>query len=253
MKSRLFCFLVLCLFWASPSLGLTGKEIAWKVFLRPVGKDSQSSCRMLLINKEEKKRERRLTIYSMEDDKARYNFVRFLAPKDIAGTGFLIISYHDGREEQFLYLPALKRTRRVAGSFRFHRFVNSDFIYEDFERHHPDKYFYKLLGEEEYAGQTCYVVKSWPKNKKMSAYSYWVEWITKEFLIIRIDYYDRKGRLWKRFKANKWQRIQGYLTLLDFQMEDLLKKHRTQVLVDTIVYDQGLDPQIFTRRNLERW
>ena len=250
---KLWAFWSLLLLLVSPAWGLTGEEIAWKVFRRPAGKDAVSSARMLLINARGHQRERRLKSYFLEDEKARHHLIRFLAPKEIAGTALLSLSYHDGREEQFLYLPALRRTRRIAGSFRFHRFVNSDFLYEDLERHHPAKYHHTLLREEDYAGQRCYVLKVWPKEGTKSAYSFWIEWVTQDFLVIRTDYYDRKGRLWKRFTANRWQRLQGYLTLLDFQMEDLRQEHRTRILVDEVVYDQGLDPQIFTPRHLERW
>jgi hypothetical protein len=251
MKKWLLFLLVL---WPGFSWALTAEEIAWKVYHRPVGKDSSAMAQMILINAKGQRRIRKMKILTREDQKARYTFIRFLSPADIAGTGFLAIAYHDGREEQFLYLPALKRTRRVAGSFRFHRFVNSDFFYEDLERHHPEKYHHELLGEEKYLGSPCFKLRSSPKKKKESAYGYWIQWITTDgFLPVRIDYYDRKSRLWKRFEALKWQKLQGYWTILRSRMIDFKKNHRTELVLQEIVYDQGLDPKIFTRRSLERW
>ncbi len=233
---------------------LTGEEIAWKVYNRPVGKDSQAEAQMILLDPKGRQKKREMKIFTLEDKKARYTLIRFLSPKDIAGTAFLAIAYHQGKEEQFLYLPALKRTRRIAGSFRFHRFVNSDFFYEDMERHYPPKYHHKLLGEEVFQKTSCWVVKSWPKKKKDSIYSYWIQWITKEgYLPVRVDYYDRKGKLWKRFSSSRWEKIQGYWTILDSQMEDLKKGHKTVLKIKKIIYDQGLEPKLFTRRSLERW
>ncbi len=244
----------LSLLFATEVLALTGEEIAWKVYHRPVGKDSQAQALMILKDPKGKEKKRKMKIFTREDEKARYTLIRFLSPKDIAGTAFLSVAYHDGEEEQFLYLPALKRTRRIAGSFRFHRFVNSDFFYEDLERHYPPKYHHELLGEEKVQESPCFVVKSWPKKKKDSAYGYWIQWITKEgFLPIKIEYYDRKGKLWKRFSSNRWEKIQGYWTILESQMEDLKKKHKTVLKIEKIIYDQGLDPRLFTKRSLERW
>ncbi len=241
-------------FGVGHALALSAEEIAWKVYHRPQGKDSQAESEMILVSPKGKKKVRQQRVFTREDQKARYTLIRFLAPKDIAGTAFLSIAYHNGKEEQFLYLPALKRVRRISGSFRFHRFVNSDFIYEDLERHYPPKYHHELLREEEFQGTPCFVLKSWPKKKKDSIYSYWIQWITKDgFLPVRVDYYDRKGRLWKRFSADKWERIQGYWTILSSQMEDLRKGHKTILKIQKIIYDQGLGAELFTRRSLERW
>ncbi len=253
MKVKWLVFWVLVVV-SSQALALTPEEIAWKVYHRPQGRDSRAESLMILINKKGKQKTRQLKIFTREDEKARYTLIRFLSPKDIAGTGFLSIAYHNGKEEQFLYLPALKRVRRISGSFRFHRFVNSDFIYEDLERHYPPKYHHQLLREEKIGTTPCYVLKSWPKKKKDSIYGYWVQWITKDgFLPVRVDYYDRKGRLWKRFEAEDWQKIQGYWTILTSSMKDLKKGHQTVLKIEKIIYDQGLKAKLFTRRSLEHW
>ncbi len=253
LKIVFWACLVFFFSW-SPGFCLSGEEIAWKVYHRPVGKDSQAEARMILIDPRGHQKERKMKIFTREDEKARYTLIRFLYPKDIAGTAFLSIAHHKGKEEQFLYLPALKRTRRIAGSFRFHRFVNSDFFYEDLERHYPPKYHHQLLKEETFRGEPCWVLKSWPQKKKDSIYGYWIQWITKAgFLPVRVDYYDRKGRLWKRFSSSRWEKIDGYWTILESTMEDLKKNHKTVLKIDKIIYDQGLNPGLFTRRSLERW
>ncbi|OAG27865.1 hypothetical protein TH606_04855 [Thermodesulfatator autotrophicus] len=251
---KIIIFLVLSIIIATKALALTGEDIAWKVYNRPQGKDSQAESIMILKKARGKEKVREMRIFTREDKKARYTLMRFLSPKDIAGTAFLSISYHNGKEKQFLYLPALKRTRRIAGSFKFHRFVNSEFLYEDLDRRYPPKYHHELLKEEIYNGTPCYVVKTKPKKKKYSSYGYWIQWVTKDgFLPIRIDIYDRKGKLFKRFTAQKWEKIQGYWTIFESKMENLKKKRETIIKIEKIVYDQGLAPEIFTKRRLERW
>ncbi len=255
MGRLLFVFLFILSFLASQALAITAEEVARLAFERSEGSDSAADAQMILINAKGEKKVRRLKIYTRDDGHYRYIFIRFLSPKDIAGTGFLSkADLKTGKEEQFLYLPALKRTRRVAGSFRFHRFVNSDFTYEDLERHHPNRYHHELLGEEEVNGTPCYVLKSWPKKKKDSAYSYWVRWITKDgFLPIKEDFYDKKGQLWKKFEAAKWGKVQGYWAILHWKCTDLKKNHTSHLIIENLRFDVGLDPKMFTRRYLERW
>ncbi len=250
--------LLICVWFLSFSSALgkemSAEEIAWAVYNRPVGKDSESYVRMLLIDAKGRQKERRMYVAVLDTKKVRKTFIRFLSPKDIAGTGFLALAYTNGKEEQFLYLPALRRTRRIAGSFRFHRFVNSDFTYEDLERHHPQKYLYQLLGEEIYKGSPCYLLKTWPKKRKDSAYGWWIQWITKDsFLPVKVEYYDHQGRICKRFLAFEWKKIQGYWTVMRSEMADLKKNHKTVLIVEQIRYDLGLDKKIFTRRNLAHW
>ncbi|NPB09339.1 MAG: outer membrane lipoprotein-sorting protein [Thermodesulfobacteria bacterium] len=254
--TKLLASLILVLFlWPCYASAITAEEVARLTFERSEGSDSAAEAQMILINSKGEKRVRRLRIYTRDDGKFRYTLIRFLAPKDIAGTGFLSkANLKTGEEEQFLYLPALKRTRRIAGSFRFHRFVNSDFTYEDLERHHPSRYHHELLGEEEVDGTLCYVLKSWPKKKKDSAYSYWIRWITKDgFLPIKEDFYDKKGRLWKKFEAVKWGKVDGYWAILHWKCTDLKKNHSSHLIIEDLHFDVGLDPKMFTRRYLERW
>ncbi len=242
----------LLLIYGASSWALTAKEIAWAVYNRPVGNDSESYTQMVLVDRHGHKKVRRMYVAVLDQKKVRKTLMRFLSPKDIEGTSFLSISYTRGKEEQFLYLPALRRVRRIAGSFRFHRFVNSDFTYEDLERHHPRKYQYQLLKEDEYAGTPCYVIKTWPKKKKDSAYKYWIQWITKEgFLPVKVDYYDRRGHLCKRFEALKWEKVQGYWTILESKMTDLRREHYTLLIVEKIRYNVGLKSKMFTRRHLK--
>ncbi len=257
MKYKAIFLLISLILWSSwatsiTSWALTAQDIAWAVYNRPVGKDSESHTKMILVDRKGHQKERLMYVATLNRKKARKTFMRFLSPKDIKGTSFLSIAYKNGKEEQFLYLPALRRVRRIAGSFRFHRFVNSDFTYEDLERHHPKKYRYQLLGEEIYAHTPCYVLKVWPKKKKISAYKYWIQWITKDgFLPIKVDYYDRRGHLCKRFEALKWEKIQGYWTVLKSKMSDLKRKHHTLLIVEDICYNVGLKPRMFTRRHLK--
>ncbi|MBW1717847.1 MAG: outer membrane lipoprotein-sorting protein [Deltaproteobacteria bacterium] len=113
---------------------LSGKALAQRVYDRENGDDSLARATMELISKGGRKRVRQFTIYTKDDGPLQKTLIRFHSPADIEGTGFLSIEKEGGNTEQFLYLPALRRTRRVVSSQKARRFVNTDFTYEDMER-----------------------------------------------------------------------------------------------------------------------
>ncbi|WP_456433735.1 outer membrane lipoprotein-sorting protein [Thermosulfuriphilus sp.] len=252
-------FLLAALLWiipTGPSWSLepkNGYELAKFVYERDVGKDSRAQAIMKLIDRRGKERIREMYIATRDEGDCLKTLIVFVSPKDIAGTSFLSISQDNGREEQFLYLPALRRSRRIAGSFRFQRFVGSDFTYEDMERHHPDKYEHQLLGEENYLGTECWLLESRPKKAKDSQYSRFTQWITKDgFLPVKAEYYDKKGRLRKVYQAKHFKKIQGIWTVMVGEMKDLKKGHQTTIEVKEIAYNQGLRKDLFTVRSLEK-
>ena len=252
----LICFLGLSfLLLPSPARAKepkNGYELAKFVYDRNVGEDSEAWATMSLVDRRGKERKRQMYIATRDEGKILKTLIVFLSPKDIAGTGFLSLAKDNGQEEQFLYLPALRRSRRIAGSFRFQRFVGSDFTYEDMERHHPDRYEHQILGKDIYLKASCWILESRPKKKKDSKYSRFVQWITQEgFLPVRVEYYDKKGRLWKVYEALSFEEIQGIWTVLKAEMKDLKKDHRTLIEVEKIRYNVGLKSNLFSVRSLE--
>jgi len=118
-------------------------------------------------------------------------------PKDVKGTAFLTFTHKVGDDDQWLYLPALKRVKRISSSNKTGSFMGSEFSYEDFGSQEIEKYTYKFTKEEpcpgdEFKTLTCFVVESYPVDKK-SGYTKRIAWIdTKEYRSIKIDFYDRK-------------------------------------------------------------
>ena len=126
------------------SAEISGKELAQKVFDRNRGQSSVSKAQMILVDKNENKRKRHFTSKRVLADGLERQLIRFTSPADIEGTGFLTIEKQGYETEQFLFLPALRRSRRIVTSQKSHRFVNSDFTYEDMERHPVDDYVYAI-------------------------------------------------------------------------------------------------------------
>jgi hypothetical protein len=179
---------------------------------------------------------------------------RFTSPADIEGTGFLAIETAVGETDQFLYLPALRRTRRIVSSQKSSSFVNSDFTYEDLERRDVDDAEHVITGEDKIGKVACYVMESRPKKGTDSQYAMWRSKVAKGIYIpLYTEYYNKREKLFKTYKVTRLKKIQGIWTLNEVIMEDLRKKHKTILKINKVIYNQGLDDGIFTRKYLESW
>ena len=196
------------------------------------------------------KRERMLKIILKDYEDLVKIYIVFLSPADIKGTAFLTWENRDKDDTQYLYLPELGRARRIVSSQKKLKFVNTDYTYEDMQRRRPEKDNHALIGEEPCGERMCYVVESIPKDK--SQYSKRVTWVEKEsFVVVRVDFYDKKGRKSKEFFVDKLEKIGGIWTAAKTTMRDLKRNHTTIMDVIEVKYDQGVLDSVFTLRNLE--
>jgi Protein of unknown function (DUF1329). len=233
---------------------ISGTELAQRVYDRETGDDSVSQLIMELIGKSGRKRVRELTTYRKDYGSLRKQLIRFGSPADIEGTGLLSLEKEGADTEQFLYLPALRRTRRIVSSQKDHRFVNTDFTFEDMERRPVEDSDHRIAGQERVDGTDCRVLESRPGKEAGSQYSMIKSWVAEKIDIpLLARYYDRKGKLIKEYHVVKLENIQGIWTETEVVMDDLIKKHKTIMRIRKIVYNTNLQDNIFTRQNLENW
>ena len=233
---------------------LTGQELAQQVFDRENGDDVNAQMKMILVNKRGKERIREFTFYSKDYGDRIKQFNRFTSPADIKGTGFLSVEKDVGETEQFLYLPSLRRTRRIVSSQKSRSYVNSDFSYEDMERRPVEDFEHVISGEETIGNINCTILESKPKEGVESQYGRIKNRIDPKSLIsLYIEYFDKRGKLIKKYRVVKLKKVQNIWTEMEAVMENLERKHKTVLKIDKIVYNTGLDDRIFTRQYLESW
>ncbi|SDB58314.1 Protein of unknown function [Desulfonatronum thiosulfatophilum] len=232
----------------------SGRELAQRVHDRDVGQDSQSRVVMELISPGSQRRVREMTMLTKEDGPIRKSFIRFTAPADIRGTGFLSIEDGRGSTEQFIFLPALNRTRRIAASQKGRSFVNTDFTYEDMERRPVDESEHQLAGSEDLEGVAVWILESRPKPDSDSLYGLLRIWVAQELDVpLKIDYFDKQDQHIKQYRVLRLEDIQGIWTETEVVMEDLTSGHSTILATKEIEYNLGLADSLFTQQNLERW
>ncbi len=216
--------------------------------------NSTASMSMILRNKrgEESTREVRIKVIEVENDGDRTIFV-FDRPRDVKGTAFLVHAHKDEADDQWLYLPALKRVKRISSSNRSGSFMGSEFSYEDLGSTEVEKYTYRHLGDEPCGDLTCDVIERFPTEKD-SGYSRQVMWIDKDNLrTVRVEYYDRKGSHLKTMVVDDYN-----LYLDRFWRAGLMSmtNHLTGKSTELIWTDQAfrtdLDLKDFTQTALKR-
>lgn len=233
---------------------ITGTQLAQEVFDRDRGENALSSAQMVLVNKSGRKRIRYFTTKRIKENNLENQLTRFTAPADINGTGFLSFEKPGWETEQFLYLPALKRTRRIVSSQKSQRFVNSDFTYEDMERHPVLNYTYSITGLSKVGNLDCFILESRPKQDIKSQYSLTVSVISKDgFVPVHIKFYDKKNTHIKTYKVLKLERIQGIWTEMTASMEDHKKKHKTYIKLESIKYNTDIKNDDISRKSLENY
>jgi hypothetical protein len=173
--------------------------------------DYTALLRMVLKNRhgQESLRLIRIRVLEGEDDGDQTLFI-FDTPKDVKGTAFLTHAHTTGDDDQWLYLPALKRVKRITSRNKSGSFMGSEFSYEDIASQEVEKYTYRWLRDEIYDGRECYVCERYPVDRQYSGYSRQVTWMDKqEYRPLRVEYYDRKNALLKTLT------ITGYRQYLD--------------------------------------
>ena len=121
----------------------------------------------------------------------------FDQPKDVKGTALLTFTHRTEDDDQWLYLPALKRVKRISSSNKSGPFMGSEFAYEDITSEEVEKYTYKYIRDEKYNDMNCFVIERYPVDKR-SGYSKQIVWIDqKNYNPLKTQYFDRKGQLLK--------------------------------------------------------
>lgn len=255
MPRLLFFFLLI--FLKAPAVqGQTpaerGQALARQIEDRDSGRDGRVAFKMRLFDRQDRVRERALTVLSKKYPSGDKSLTRFTQPADIAGTGFLVWE-HTGNEaaERFLFLPSLARVRRIAGSEAQESFVGSDFTYEDIGGREFDDYTYTLVNDTA-ANGTAYTLESRAKNPN-ARFPRVVSTVRKDnFVVVHAQIFNKRDELAKEFEASKVEKVGKYWTVMAMTMKDLGQKTRTEMVVDKAEYDIGLSDDAFTRRELEK-
>ena len=233
-----------------------GLSIVQEADMRDQGfKDITANMLMILKNKhgQESNREMRIKTLEVEADGDKNLFV-FDNPRDVKGAAFLSFTHKIDNDEQWIYLPALKRVKRISSQNKSGSFMGSEFSYEDMSNPEVEKYTYKWIRDEVYDGLDSYVVESYPVDKENSGYARMLRWIDKsEYSLLKVEFYDRKN------SHLKTMTISGYAKYADkhWRADELnMVNHQngksTQIIFSNYIFMSDLNDSDFTTNSLSR-
>ncbi len=233
---------------------LTGRQIVDKAYNLPSGDDKTSTLTMTLINKQGKQRVRKIKQFSKDFGDVEKSIMFFQSPADVKNTSFMNWSYDDENkdDDQWIYLPTLKKTKRISSDSKSDYFMGSDFTYDDLGDRKLDADTHKLLRTETVNGHACYVVESVSKDEDYM-YSKTITWIRKDnFVGVKKEFYDEDEELLKILTIKKVQKISGFWIITNSEMKNIQKNHKTTMVLTNVKINTGVPASKFTERMMMR-
>lgn len=233
----------------------TGIEIAQRAEQVEGGFGDQSaSLTMSLRNRNGDESTRRMRNLTLEvDGDGDKTLVIFDEPNDVKGTAFLNHTHKEGPDDQWLYLPALRRVKRIASDNKSGPFMGSEFAYEDISSQEVEKYTYEFVSAEEVEGTPMYVIERIPVDPK-SGYTKQVVWYDQaETLLQRVDFYDRKSELLKTLTYHDYTLHEGeYWRAARMEMTNHQTGKSTTLAFTEYAFKTGLTDRDFVESALRR-
>lgn len=248
--------LLLPYFATAESPEAKGLAIAREAEMRNEGfHDFTADMHMVLKNRNGQESVRTIRIRTLEvagdGDKSLSIFDE---PGDVKGTAFLTHSHKRGDDDQWLYLPALKRVKRISARNKSGSFMGSEFSYEDIASQEVEKYTYKWLRDEMYDGRQCFVSEQYPVDRENSGYIRQVIWLDKaKYRPLKIEYYDRKNTLLKTLTVKHYQQYLGKFWRADeMHMLNHQSGKSTTLYWTRYQFRTGLTDDDFNKNSLKR-
>ncbi len=232
-----------------------GLEIATEAEKRNTGWGDQSSTNiMTLRNRHGDESVREIRVRTLEiDGGGDKSLILFDAPADIKGTVFLTHSHAKKPDDQWLYLPALKRIKRISSANKSGPFMGSEFAYEDIASQEIKKYRYKYMKDEKINGFDTYVIEQYPEYKN-SGYTRQLVWMDKKmYQVVKIDYYDRKNTLLKTLTFYDFkQYLEKYWRADRMEMVNHQTNKSTTLALENYQFQSNFSQRDFNKNILKR-
>ena len=237
------------------------RAIMEKVDARDDGDNQTAAMEMILIDKRGNQRVRKIATFSKDKGPDTYRLMFFRHPADVKDTAFLTWDYDDPDrdDDQWLYLPALRKTKRIASIDKSGSFMGSDLNYADMTDRNLEDYNFSLKKEMEVKGVKAWLIESIPRSKKVIRETGY----TKSLLIVRQDNYFviraihwvKDGGYLKYIDVKKLVEIDGIWVAAEMYISKKKGKqlaHKTILKLDQVKFNQDLDFDMFTVRRMEK-
>lgn len=237
------------------------RQIMEQVDERDDGDNRTSDMRMVLIDKKGRQRSREIQSYGKDFGEDTYRLMFFIEPADVHGTGFLTYDYDDESkdDDQWLYLPALRKTKRIASQDKSGSFMGSDFNYSDMTSRNLGDYNFSLQKEMPLGDHQVWVIEALPRSEEVideTGYRKSLLLVRQDnHVVVRAVHWTEEGNKQRYYDTPVLERIDGVWTPLEITMttkQGGQTLHKTVISFSNVKYNQDLDDSLFTLRRLER-
>jgi hypothetical protein len=178
--------------------------------------------------------------------------LHFVAPAEVKGVALLVVNHPDRASDQWMWIPAQERDRRIALQDRSTRFFGTDFSFEDLEERDVDQYDYKLSGDDTLENVACWKIVSRPKESKTSQYTWSLLWVSKDkYFLMRTDNFKNE-QLIRQITYSDIESIDGIWTARTVTVLDKVRNSHTVLTLDQVKYNLPMKEADFTRENLSK-
>ncbi len=262
MRNLLFFILALCLSLPlAQAEDLTAREIMQRVDDRDDGDNGIMDLEMVLADKNGDQRIRKIRSFLKDKGEDKQRLMFFIEPADVKDTAFLTYDYdaYAKDDDQWLYLPALRKTKRIASSDRSGAFMGSDFNYADMTRKDLDAYDFKILKEMEVRGEPVWLIEAIPRTREeIKETGYEKSWLMVRkdlFMVVRAVHWVDEGAEVKYLDTPKIEQIDGIWTATHLTMttkRDKTTQHHTELRFNNVRFGQDLEQDLFSVRRMEK-
>lgn len=246
-RSGLLALLAVLTLAPCVALAQDAHQIVAEAQNRGRSKSQQYDGTLEVINAKQKVSTKRWVFQRLGSFGSSKAILRFTAPPEVKGVALLVINHPDRASDQWMWIPAEERDRRIALQDRSTRFFGTDFSFEDLEERDVDQFDYKLLGEEAVDGAPCWKIESQPKLTKSSQYTSSLLWIRKDnYVVARIDNFT-KNQLIRRITYSDIRKIGGIWTPRVVEVLDVARNSRTILKLENVEYNVAMKDETFTR------
>lgn len=265
LNSKILLISLLLVFLITGSvLAVSGRDVMEKADERNTGESRHALMGMDLVDKNGEVSPRIIEVWSEKYGKAADDLDKvimvFHEPSSVKNTRFLQVQNNNVDDDQWIYLPALGRVRRISSSQGGDSFMGTDFSYDDMKSRELDDFTYEILKEEKLGKYETYVVEAVPKNPADEQYQKTVSWVTKKHYIpVKVEMYDKKtGELAKRMTVEQnIEKIDDIWTIFSTTMKDLESGHSTRLYIKSrdnnylLEYNKNIADSMFTQQFLK--
>ena len=245
----------------SAAQGMTAKDIQQKSIdvTRIDGTEALST--LIIMNEKGEKRIRKMAVVTKQFEKGTLEkkLIKFTEPADVNGTGFLTYDYDSKSDDKWIYLPALRKTRRIISAENAKSFMGSEFSYADMSRPDVEEFTYKFLPDEAVNGENCYVLEIIPLNSELedeNGFSKKISYISKKDHLLRksvyFDLYGDKEKIMTVKSIVEVDKQKHKYRLKEIEMENVQNGRTSISRIETIQFNPNISDEYFTTRYLEK-